>query len=184
MRISVEGTQEGLRVRMRFEQYRRRLLATRIVLAVLAVQGAVVGLWATFAPHSWYTSFPGFGMQWISVDGPYNHHLAGDVGAFFLALTAVTIAALVLNGTAVARVAGIGWLTFSVPHVVYHAFHRPAEHGTVSFTISVVSAALLVALGLAAVLLPPRGDIPLTDPNPINVRFPRRRQAGPPRRRD
>lgn len=176
MRISVEGTQEGLRVRMRFEQYRRRLLITRIVLAVLAVQGAVVGLWATIAPHSWYTSFPGFGMHWIAADGPYNHHLAGDVGAFFLALTAVTIAALVLNSTAAARMAGIGWLVFSVPHFVYHAFHRPMEMGGVSFAVSLIAAALLIALGLAGVLLPPRGDIPLSDPAPVNVKFRRRRR--------
>ncbi|MGY1872172.1 hypothetical protein [Nocardia gipuzkoensis] len=58
MRISVQGNSEGLRVRMRFAQY-RRLLLTRIVLAVLAVQGAVIGLWATLAPHSWYTAFRG-----------------------------------------------------------------------------------------------------------------------------
>ncbi|WP_194837535.1 hypothetical protein [Nocardia sp. XZ_19_369] len=176
MRFSVEGTQEGLRVRMRFEQHRRRLLATRIVLAVLAVQGAVIGLWATFAPHSWYTSFPGFGMQWISPDGPFNHHLAADVGAFFLALTAVTIGALVLNSTAAARLAGLGWLTFSLPHFVYHAFHQPAEMNTASLIVSLVAAALLIALGLACLVLPPRGDIPMTDPAPVHVRFPRRRR--------
>lgn len=176
MRISVQGTQEGLRVRMRFEQYRRRLLITRIVLAVLAVQGAVVGLWATIAPHSWYTSFPGFGMHWIAADGPYNHHLAGDVGAFFLALTAVTIAALVLNSTAAARIAGIGWLVFSVPHFIYHAFHQPMDMSGVSFAFSLIAAALLIALGLACIVLPPRGDIPMSDPAPFTVKFPRRRR--------
>ncbi|MBF6547807.1 hypothetical protein [Nocardia brasiliensis] len=177
MRISVEGTQEGLRVRMRFEQYRRRLLATRIILVVLAVQGAISGLWATVAPHSWYTSFPGFGMRWVAADGPYNHHLAADVGAFFLALTAVSIAALVVDGTTVARIAGLGWLFFSVPHVVYHLFHQPDGMSTASFTLSVLASALLVALAAACVLLPPRGDIPMSDPSPINVRFPRRKRG-------
>ncbi|WP_405161697.1 hypothetical protein OG203_36065 [Nocardia sp. NBC_01499] len=176
MRISVEGTQEGLRVRMRFEQYRRRLLITRIILAVLAVQGAVIGLWATIAPHSWYTSFPGFGMHWIAADGPYNHHLVADVGAFFLALTAVTIAALVLNTTAAARIAGIGWLVFSLPHFVYHAFHMPADMSGVSVVLSLIAAALLIALGIACLVLPPRGDIPMSDPAPFHLRFPRRRR--------
>ncbi|MFQ6327352.1 MULTISPECIES: hypothetical protein [unclassified Nocardia] len=175
MRISVEGKSGGVRVRMRFEQFRRRLLIVRIMLAILAVQGAIVGLWAVFAPHSWYTSFPGFGMHWISVDGPYNHHLAGDVGAFFLALTAITIAALVINGTAVARVAGIGWLTFGLPHFIYHAFHKPAEMGAGSFTLSLLAAAVLVILGLGCVVIPPRGDIPMSDPAPMDIRFPRRR---------
>jgi hypothetical protein len=174
MRISVEGKSGGLRVRMRFEQFRRRLLIVRIMLVVLAVQGAIVGLWAVFAPHSWYTSFPGFGMRWISMDGPYNHHLAGDVGAFFLALTAVTIAALVINGTAVARVAGLGWLTFGLPHFVYHAFHKPAEMGAANFVVSLVGAAALVILGLGCLLLPPRGDIPMSDPAPMHIRLPRR----------
>ncbi|PXX59881.1 hypothetical protein DFR70_111268 [Nocardia tenerifensis] len=176
MRISVEGTQEGLRVRMRFEQYRRRLMSTRIVLALLAVQGSFTGLWATIAPHSWYTSFPGFGMHWTAADGPYNHHLAADVGAFFLALTAVTIAALVHNSTGAARMAGIGWVVFAVPHFVYHVFHRPAALSGVSFTLSLVGAALVLVLGAACLLLPPRGDIPLSDPAPVHVKFPRRRR--------
>ncbi|MFE7798888.1 hypothetical protein [Nocardia sp. NPDC057440] len=175
MRISVEGKSGGVRVRMRFEQFRRRLLIVRIMLALLAVQGAIVGLWAVFAPHSWYTSFPGFGMHWISVDGPYNHHLAADVGAFFLALTAVTVAALVIDGTAVARVAGIGWLTFGLPHFVYHAIHKPAEMGAGSFTFSLLGAAALVILGLGCVVIPPRGDIPMSDPAPMDIRLPRRR---------
>ncbi|WP_051020430.1 hypothetical protein [Nocardia araoensis] len=174
MRISVEGNSEGLRVRMRFEQY-RRLLATRIVLAVLAVQGAIVGLWATVAPHSWYTGFPGFGTQWVAADGPYNHHLTADVGAFFLALTAVTIAALVMNRTSAARLAGVGWLTFGVPHFLYHVLHKPAELGAVSFTASLIAAFLLVLGGAICLFLPPRGELPLSEPQPVTLRFPRRR---------
>ncbi|WP_280260252.1 hypothetical protein [Nocardia abscessus] len=173
MRISVQGNSEGLRVRMRFAQY-RRLLLTRIVLAVLAVQGAVIGLWATLAPHSWYTSFPGFGARWVATDGPYNHHLAADVGAFFLALTAVTIAALVVDGTTAARIAGVGWLTFGVPHFLYHVLHKPAELGAASFTASLIAAFLLVVGGAVCVFVPPRGNLPLSDPQPITVRFPRR----------
>lgn len=174
MRITVDGKSGGLRVRMRFEQQRNRWLAVRIILGVLAFQGAIVGLWAVFAPHSWYTSFPGFGMRWISADGPFNHHLASDVGSFFLALTAVTLAALFLGGSALAQVAGLGWLVFSVPHLIYHAFHKPADMGAGSFTLSIVGAALILALGLALLLVTPRGP-QLRDPDPITFRFPRRR---------
>ncbi|MET9286840.1 hypothetical protein [Nocardia beijingensis] len=174
MRISVEGNSDGLRVRMRFEQY-RRLLLTRIVLAVLAVQGAIVGLWATLAPHSWYTSFPGFGARWVASDGPYNHHLAADVGAFFLALTAVTIAALVVNRTTAARIAGVGWLTFGVPHFLYHVLHQPAELGAAGFTASLIAALLLVVGGAVCLFLPPRGELPLSEPRAVTLRFPRRR---------
>ncbi|MGW4328245.1 hypothetical protein ACWEKR_20355 [Nocardia sp. NPDC004573] len=174
MRISVEGNSEGLRVRMRFQQH-RRLLLTRIVLAVLAVQGAIIGLWATLAPQSWYTSFPGFGVRWVAADGPYNHHLAADVGSFFLALTAVTVAALVVDRTTAARLAGVGWLTFGVPHFLYHVLHRPAGLGAASLTASLIAAFLLVAGGAVCVFLPPRGDLPLSDPQPVTLRFPRRR---------
>ncbi len=174
MRITVDGKSGGLRVRMRFEQQRNRWLAVRIMLGVLAFQGAAVGLWAVFAPRSWYNSFPGFGMRWISMDGPYNHHLAADVGAFFLALTAVTLAALFLGGSALAQVAGLGWLAFGLPHLFYHAFHKPADMGGASFTISVIGAALIVVLGVALLLVTPRGPH-LRDPDPITLRSPRRR---------
>ncbi|MFE9323904.1 hypothetical protein ACIHDR_21360 [Nocardia sp. NPDC052278] len=174
MRITVDRKSGGLRVRMRFEQQRNRWLAVRIMLGILAFQGAVVGLWAVLAPHSWYTSFPGFGMQWISADGPYNHHLASDVGSFFLALTAVTVAALFLGGSALAQVAGLGWLAFGLPHLIYHAFHKPADMGGASFTVSVIGAALIVALGLALILVTPRGP-QLRDPAPITFQRPRRR---------
>ncbi|GAA5068998.1 hypothetical protein GCM10023318_59880 [Nocardia callitridis] len=174
----MEGGNEGVRIRMRFDQYRRRLLATRVILLLLALQGAFTGLWAVCAPHSWYTSFPGFAMRWVSVDGPYNHHLAADVGAFFLALTAVTVAALVVDTTTVARIAGLGWAVFSVPHVIYHVSHHPHDIGAVSFTLSLVAVLLLLAGGIAALVLPPRGDIPMSDPAPLRLRFPRRPRRG------
>ncbi|MEV0340399.1 hypothetical protein AB0H49_15340 [Nocardia sp. NPDC050713] len=174
MRISVEGKSGGVRVRMRFEQHRRRWLAVRIMLGILTFQGAVIGLWAVLAPHSWYTSFPGFGMHWIAVDGPYNHHLAGDVGAFFLALAAVSGFALWRGGSALSQAAGLGWLVFATPHLIYHAFHRPDAMSGVSFTLSLLAAAALLALGTACLLVPPRGP-QATDPKPIDFHFPRRR---------
>lgn len=174
MRISFEGKGGAFRVRMRFDQQRNRWLAVRIMLAVLAAQGAIVGLWATFAPHSWYTSFPGFGMQWVSPDGPYNHHLSGDVGAFFLALTAITIYALVLGGTNPARMAGVGWLVFGLPHFIYHVSHKPDAMGGADFWLSVIGAALLAVLGAAVLIVTPRGP-QVPDPDPITFRIPNRR---------
>ncbi|WP_256670403.1 hypothetical protein [Nocardia cyriacigeorgica] len=175
MRISLHGDGDGIRVRMRLDVNRRRWLATRIILWILAIQGLIVGVWATLAPHSWYTSFPGLGMQWVGVDGPYNHHLAGDVGAFFLALAAVTGAALYYGDSLLSRVAGLGWLVFGVPHLIYHAFHKPAEMGGLSFTLSVVAAALLPILGLAVILVAPAERTQVRDPAPLNIRFRRRR---------
>ncbi|BDT84245.1 hypothetical protein GV791_02515 [Nocardia cyriacigeorgica] len=176
MRISIRGNGDGVRVRMRFEVNRRRWLIIRIILWVLTIQGIVVGAWAVVAPRSWYTSFPGLGMRWISADGPYNHHLAADVGAFFLALAAVTGAALYYGDSLLARVAGLGWVVFGVPHLIYHLVHKPAEMGAGSFVLSVIAAALLPILGLAAILVAPAERTQLRDPAPLNIRFRRRRE--------
>lgn len=177
MRISLRGGDGGFEVRMRFEQDRRRWLAIRIMLAILTFQGLVVGGWAVLAPHSWYTSFPGFGTRWVAVDGPYNHHLAADVGAFFLALAAISGFALWRGAPVLVQAAGLGWLVFGVPHLLYHASHRPEALGTVSYTISLLGALALPALGLACLLLVPhRPQLP--DPAPLRFRRPGRRDGG------
>ncbi|WP_330182667.1 hypothetical protein OHB26_02785 [Nocardia sp. NBC_01503] len=183
MRISLHGTGDGIRVRVRLEVNRRRWLALQIMLAILALQGLIVGAWAVFAPHSWYTSFPGFGMRWVGMDGPYNHHLASDVGAFFLAMAAVTGVALWFMDSLLARAAGAGWLVFGIPHLLYHTFHRPEAMSTVSFTLSVIAAFALPALGVACVLVAPRERRPIPEPAPFTLRFPRRGRSGsrPPR---
>ena len=59
----------------------------RIGLVILALSSGPIGLWATFAPKSFYEDFPGGGRHWVQLDGPYNHHLVTDFGALNLALT-------------------------------------------------------------------------------------------------
>ncbi|MBH0777119.1 hypothetical protein IT779_12585 [Nocardia sp. NEAU-351] len=160
---------------MRLDQHRRRWLAVRIILGILAFQGIAIGLWAVFAPHSWYTSFPGlFGMHWVGLDGPFNHHLAADVGAFFLALGAVSLFALFQGGGATAQAAGVGWSVMALPHLIYHLGHRPAEMGTASFVLSLIAAAALLVLGIALLIVTPRGPR-VADPDPLEFRFPRRK---------
>src|SRR5436190_20767172 len=94
--------------------------AVRIVLALLAISALVVGLWAQFAPRSFYDSFPGGGRHWVSVDGPYNEHLVRDVGGLNLALAVITIAAQVWLGPRLVSTAAVAWLVYSVPHFLYH----------------------------------------------------------------
>ncbi|MFF0492818.1 hypothetical protein ACFYTQ_27625 [Nocardia sp. NPDC004068] len=175
MRISVQRAGDNLRVRMRLDVNRRRWLITQIALGALAVIGAYVGLWATVAPEAWYRSFPGLGMNWVAMDGPYNHHLAGDVGAFFLGLAAVAGAALYFGDSLLARVAGLGWVVFGVIHLIYHAAHKPAEMSSGNYTLSLLSVILLPVLGLAALLAAPRERVRLRDPEPMTFRLPGRR---------
>jgi hypothetical protein len=125
----------------------------RIALALLAVVGLQVGLWAAFAPQSFYDDFPGTGRVWVSVDGPYNQHLIRDVGALNLALAVVAIVAFVTLSRAAVLAAGGAWLAYGVPHLVYHLRHLdPLESADqvavpVSLFLSVVLGAVVLWTG-------------------------------------
>lgn len=120
------------------------------MLGVLLVVAAVAGLWALLAPWSFYDDFPTSSMHWVATDGPYNRHLVSDVGSFYLALGALTVAALVRP--ALARLAGVVWLVFSVPHWLYHSAHL-GLYGTRDQVLNEV--ALVGVVVLAALLCVP-----------------------------
>jgi nucleoside-diphosphate-sugar epimerase len=133
---------------------------TRVLLWILAVSGIVVGLQALFAPLSFYDDFP-LGRGWVAMDGPYNQHLIRDVGAFNLALAAITIVALVIRSPLAAKLAGLGWLVFSVPHAVYHLAHLHGMDSTdaVGIAIGTVGPALIALLVLVAPAHLPRRPV-------------------------
>jgi hypothetical protein len=95
----------------------------RVVLAVWAAVSVQLGIWATFAPRSFYDDYPGFGREWVRVNGPYNEHFVRDFGALNLALAVVTIAALVTLSRPMVIAVAVAWLAWSVPHLVYHLRH-------------------------------------------------------------
>ena len=121
----------------------------RVALAVLAVIGLQVGLWAAFAPQSFYDDFPGAGRIWVAVDGPYNEHLVRDVGALNLALAVVAVVAFVSLSRMAVLAAGGAWLAYGVPHLVYHLRHLEPLDGAdavavpVTLALNVVVAALV-----------------------------------------
>ena len=101
----------------------------RIGLGYLAIVALQVGLWAQFAPRSFYDDFPGLGRTWVSVDGPYNEHLVRDVGGLYLALAVlVIVAAVTLSRTMIATAAGAA-LVSGVPHFVYHVSNTDGLSG-------------------------------------------------------
>ncbi len=97
-----------------------RDLVLRIGLAVLAVPAFIVGVWAAFFPRGFYDDFPGLGRMWVAPDGPYNQHLVRDVGELNLALVVITVIAAVTLTPILVRAVLVGWLVYSVPHLVYH----------------------------------------------------------------
>jgi hypothetical protein len=125
-------------------------LGRRTGLAVLAASGLVVGAWALFRPRSFYDSFPGFGRHWVSPSGPFNDHLVTDVGAAYLALTALAVLALVWGDLRSCRLAGIAWAVFSVPHYYFHQRHLDGLSTFDKYAeLSSLAATAIVAIWLA-----------------------------------
>ena len=98
----------------------------RVGLWFLVVSGVMVGAWAQFFPQAFYDSFPGLGRSWVSVDGPFNEHLARDVGGLYLALSAVTLIAIFAQTRETVLAAALGWLVSQIPalRLPYDAFAR------------------------------------------------------------
>lgn len=150
--------------------------ARRLALWTLSALGGVIGAWALFFPASFYDDFPGFGLLWISVDGPFNERLIRDVGAFYLALTAAGIAVALSRTLKGGRAMGIAWAVFSVPHLVYHLDHL---HLADPVDAAVQAVALVLTLALTAPLLWPDArarTAPSTAPTTIR---PSRRSSRP-----
>jgi len=122
--------------------------------ALLALTAGLIGVWAEFAPLSFYRSFPLAGHPWISSLGPYNEHLIRDVGGLYLALLVLTGWAAIRPHVGTLRLAGAAWLAFSLPHLIFHLMHLD-ELGTADKIGNIVSLAVNVVLAL--VLVAPSG---------------------------
>ena len=97
-------------------------LLLRIALAGIAFSALVPGLQATLAPHGFYTSFP-LGRSWVELLPPYNEHLIGDVGAFYLAFALLFAWAAVTLARPLIVPLCVGWALFSVLHFIFHVTH-------------------------------------------------------------
>ena len=123
----------------------------RVALALLALAGLFVGVWAAAAPRSFYDSFPSLGYHWIDLLPPFNEHLVFDVGTLQLGLAAGSLAAIVSRRALLGRLSGLTWFVFALPHF---AFHLARLGPTMSDSIGqAVSTGLPVVLGL--LLIPP-----------------------------
>ncbi|MBA2326263.1 MAG: hypothetical protein H0V95_06415 [Actinobacteria bacterium] len=126
----------------------------RVLLVLLALGNVQVGIWATFAPRSFYDDFPGGDRSWVALDGPYNEHLVRDFGATNLAIGVLTIAALLWLTRVLVVTAGLAWIVYGVPHLVYHLRHLDV-YDTGDQVANVVVLSLAPLAGLAIVLLSP-----------------------------
>lgn len=131
------------------------LTVHRLCLILLTIVGLSLGGWAYFAPLNWYNTFPGMGMHWLPVLGPYNEHFVKDVGSLFSGLAVLSALALCyLRNRPVVVITAVGWSVFNVLHLIYHVgmLHM---YGPRDAVLNVVSLSLLLALSLV-LLIPAR----------------------------
>jgi len=122
-----------------------RATMVRIALGYMAISTLIVGVWAQFAPRSFYDHFPGLGSVWIAVDGPYNEHLIRDVGGLNLAVTVVLVAAAITLERRLVIVASVAAMAYGLPHVIYHVFNTGDLSGT-DVVASLTGLALFAAI--------------------------------------
>jgi uncharacterized membrane protein (GlpM family) len=96
----------------------------RLGLVLLAMSAAIIGVWALFAPESFFEDFPGSGHAWVSSLPPYNEHLARDYGSMNLALAVVLAVAAWTLARAVVLAGLLAVLVNGLPHLVFHASHQ------------------------------------------------------------
>ena len=94
----------------------------RALLAALGASAALPGLWATFAPHSFYDRFPG-PWSWVAELPAYSPHLVTDVGAFYLAFALLFAWAALRPSRELVVPLACAWGLFSVLHLTFHVLH-------------------------------------------------------------
>ena len=129
----------------------------RIALGYLVVVALQIGVWAQFAPRSFYDDFPGLGRAWVSVDGPYNEHLVRDVGGLYLALGVVLVAAMITLARVMVTTASLAVLASGVPHAVYHFAHRDGLAAG-DLAVSLTGLVLMAAIPVVLLVVLVRGD--------------------------
>jgi hypothetical protein len=128
-------------------------MVVRVGLGILAVLQAIIGVWALFAPTSFYSSFPLPGHPWVSLLPPYNEHLVRDVGELSLALTVVLAAAAVIGQRLLSAVAVAAIAVYAVPHAIFHFLHLEGFPTSDAIAQTVGIALQLVVIAAVALLL-------------------------------
>ncbi len=100
-----------------------RFIWLRACLAFFVLTTAVVGIWALFAPESFFTTFPAPGHPWVALLPPYNEHLVRDVGGLNLSFTLLFTWTMISLERRLIQVTLLAWLVYAIPHFIYHLNH-------------------------------------------------------------
>ena len=124
----------------------------RALLAALAISAAYPGAWATFAPRSFFDTFPGAGRHWTAGLPAYSEHLVTDVGAFYLGFALLLAWAAARPSRELVVPVCTAFALFSLLHLVWHSAHLDGFSTTDAVLQTASLAAVLVA-SLGAVVL-------------------------------
>jgi hypothetical protein len=120
----------------------------RVLLMLIALVDLVTGVWAIFAPHGFFTTYPGFGHHWVAANPPYNEHLVLDTGTGFLAVGMALLVAAA-NASRLPVLVGVTvMLAHEVPHFLFHLFEPAGSLGTVEKWASTGSLGLEIVIGI------------------------------------
>jgi hypothetical protein len=120
------------------------MAAKRWMTGLLAVAAAYQGVWAAAFPLSFYNDFPGPGLHWVAALGPYNEHLARDVGALNLSLLVLSVWALRRPTRESMAVTGGAWLIYNAIHFLWHMLHLDVFPTVDKFAVAGTLALLLI----------------------------------------
>ena len=123
----------------------RRPGLARAALLVLCAYCLFIGFTALVVPHTFYEDFP-FLAHWVERLPPYNEHLVTDVGGLYLGFAVVVGIAAWRPQRLLVVAACAGFLTVSVPHLLFHLTHLDG--------FGAVDGAAEIA-ALASLLVPP-----------------------------
>jgi 2-alkyl-3-oxoalkanoate reductase len=126
--------------------------SVRLGLWAMAFLSLLSGIQQQFAPRSFYDDFPGFGMHWVVVDGPYNEHLLRDIGGANLALAVVILFAIAQPSSGLVRAVAASILVAQVPHFIYHSAHLDLLPATLDRVLQTASLALTLAIPIIVLL--------------------------------
>ena len=77
-------------------------------------------MWPLVSPRGFYDTFPGGGMHWIDVNGPYNEHFIRDFGALNAAVAVLVVFALWKPSKALLQATGLALAVYALPHAIFH----------------------------------------------------------------
>jgi 4-carboxymuconolactone decarboxylase len=124
----------------------------RLLLVAIGGVQVVNGLYALFAPRSFYDDFPA-GRGWVAALPSYSEHLVRDIGGLFLATGVLLLIAAVWLERRLVIAALVTWLLFAVPHTVYHLFNlEPFSTGDAIANVLTLATTVAIPIGLLVLL--------------------------------